>query len=95
MQEMWADFRSALQKQDVASALECMHTKVRELYQKILPEVLTSGTPISEILPDIRFEHLLGGRANFEMVRTEPEGQISYLVEFELDIDGVWRLRFM
>jgi hypothetical protein len=95
LQRVWADYKSSLGSGDITSALECMHSSVRDAYQKLLPEVLKSGTPINQILSDIRFERLLGSSAEFEMVIQEPSSEVSYLVTFDLDVDGVWRLRFM
>ena len=95
LQELWVDYKASLRKNDITSALECMHSSVRDEYRRILPEVLKSGTPINHILTDIRFKHLSLLRAEFEMVRPGARGDFSYLVVFELDVDGVWRLRSM
>jgi len=97
LQQLWADYKSSLQRNDITSALECMHSLVRDEYRRILPEIIKSGTRINQILTDIRFQHLhlSGPRAEFEMVRPGPSGEFSYLVVFELDVDGVWRLRSM
>ena len=45
-----AAFETSLERSDITSALECVHSSVRDAYQKLLPEVLKSGTPINQIL---------------------------------------------
>lgn len=81
LQQVWADFKISLQNGDITSALECMHSTVRGEYQKLLPAVLKSGTPINEILTDIRFQRLDGLTAEFEMTRMGSRGEFSYLVD--------------
>ena len=95
LQELWVDYKASLRRNDITSALECMHSSVRDEYRRILPEVLKSGTPINQILTDIRFHRLSGRRAEFEMVRPGTRSDLSYWVVFERDVDGVWRLRSM
>ena len=95
LHELWVHYKASLQRNDITSALECMHSLVRDEYRRILPEVLKSGTPINRILTDIRFQNLSALRAEFEMMRPGPRGDFSYLVVFEIDVDGVWRLRSM
>ena len=45
-----AAFETNLERGDITSALECVHSSVRDAYQKLLPEVLKSDTPINQIL---------------------------------------------
>ena len=94
LKTIWADFITALRQRDLAAALNCTHASAREKYTQILPEVLKSPTPIDQILTDIQFVGLTPGRAEFEMIVKEGNDLISYMVEFLIDEDGIWRIKF-
>jgi hypothetical protein len=52
-------------------------------------------TAIDQVLTDIQFVQAVGSMVGFEMLRTDARGQLSYLVRFVVDEDGIWRLRDM
>ncbi len=94
IKSIWADFKAALVQGNLQAALNCTHASAREKYTQILPEVIKSRTPINEILRDIEFVNLLAGQAEFRMLIQEGKDLISYMVLFQLDNDGVWRIKF-
>jgi hypothetical protein len=52
--------------------------------------------PLSQIdliLTDLRFVQIRDNTAEFEMLRSDERGRMSYLVRFVLDTDGIWRLK--
>ena len=46
-----------------------------------------------QVLTDLRFVGLRENTAEFEMLRTDERGRLSYLVRFVTDVDGIWRLK--
>jgi hypothetical protein len=90
----WADFKTVLSQHNIPAALNCTHASARDKYTKILPEVLKSTTPIDQILTDIQFVNLTPGRAEFRMLGKERNNLVSYMVEFLIDEDGIWRIKF-
>jgi hypothetical protein len=87
MQALWDDFKSALRARDVAGALDCAR------FQRTLEKVVDDRMPIDRILTSIRFVQMFGPAAEYEMLRTDERGELSYAVRFAVDTDGQWRLR--
>ena len=49
---------------------------------------------IDQVLTNIKFVKLAGIQAEYEMLYTEGNKVFSGLVNFSLDTDGIWRIRF-
>ena len=47
-----------------------------------------------QVLTDLRFVNLAGIYAEYEMLYTQNGMALSGLVNFSLDIDGIWRVSF-
>jgi hypothetical protein len=89
---VWRDLKAALRAREVATALECVHSEGRAEYRPIFQAILQGTTPVDDILTDISFVFVRETIAEYEMLRTDERGRLSYPVHFELDVDGRWRL---
>lgn len=95
LQRLWKEFKITLDEhRDVAAALECIHSSERSSYQKSLAEILTKEKPIDQILTDISLVELRGAGAEYQMLRMDNGKRISHFVQFAIDQDGVWRIKF-
>jgi hypothetical protein len=45
------------------------------------------------VLGDVRFVQIRGNTVEYEMLRSDERGPLSYLVRFVVDTDGIWRLK--
>jgi hypothetical protein len=52
-----------------------------------------SLSSIDQVLTNIQFVQAIGNTVEYEMLRTDSGVQLSYLVRFVLDKDGVWRIQ--
>jgi hypothetical protein len=79
---------------EVGGALECRHRESRKRYAPSFFKSLfvDRRTPVNA-LASIRLVEMHGTAAIYAMQRTCRRGQLSYQVTFEVDVDGVWRLR--
>lgn len=93
LRALWNEFKTLLRRWDVASALNCIHSASRSGSGETLQAVLKTGKPIDQILTDIQLVEFKGQRTEYQMLRTDERGRLSYLVLFAVDIDGRWRLR--
>ncbi len=94
LQAIWQGFRDALRGGDVTAALSFVHTDRRSVYERQLrqltPAVLSS---VDQYLPAIRLFEVGFAGAQYEMLRQRDGKTLSFGVWFQLDADGVWRLR--
>lgn len=95
LQAKWAAIRDALRAGDIERALSLITVRRREIARKML----TALTPqqqaaIDQILTNVSFVHQRGVTVEYEMRRLDNGIEISHLVLFTRDEDGIWRIRF-
>ena len=94
LQLVWSSLKAALRSRDVARAVEFMHSDTRERYRqdfdRMGPATLVN---IDQTLTSIRLVEIGFAGAEYEMLRQEDGKTLSYGVWFQLDRDGLWRLR--
>jgi hypothetical protein len=93
LQMVWDDFKESLRHDNIAAALECIHTQSRVRYKESLEGISDLGNKAGEILGSIQFVESQGGIATYQMLRAEEAGTFSYPIEFAADYDAVWRIR--
>ena len=93
LRAIWDEMKRALRARDVSSALECIHSSSRARYQTTRGAVLRTAEPIDWVLTDIQFVQSRESSAEYQMLRADDRGRLSYLVRFAVDVDGRWRLR--
>jgi hypothetical protein len=93
LQAKWSAMKDALRRGDVPRALSHVATRARTRYQEAFA-VLTPDLPlIDSILTDLTFGRVRGQEAIFEMRRIDAGVAKSFEVRFQIDTDGLWRLR--
>jgi hypothetical protein len=93
LQEVWNDFKESLRRNDLAAALECIHTQSRARYKKTLEAIPGLAGKVDEILADINQAGPKAGVGVYEMLRVKDGVTYSYQVRFGADFDAVWRIR--
>lgn len=94
LQAVWQGLKDALRAGDLARAGSLIHTDTRARYQaqfsRLSPTTLAG---IDHSLPAIRLVEVGFGGAQYEMLRERDGQPLSFAVWFQLDADGLWRLR--
>jgi hypothetical protein len=94
LQGRWTSMKEALRRADIPAALECIHTESRSRYGRIFAALASpSALDVDRTLTTIRFVERRMGAAEYEMLRAEGGVTLSFSVRFQIDADGVWRLR--
>lgn len=94
IQYVWLQLKDALRADNVPLALTFVHSQARDRYSAIF-NALEAGAlaNIDQHLTTIQFADAGLAGAQYEMKRTEDGQVLSYAVWFQLDEDGLWRLR--
>ena len=94
LQAVWTALKDALRAGDVVGAARFLHSRTRASYEAQLthlsPATLSS---IDQQMTSIRLVELGFGGAEYEMLRLHDGQTRSFAVWFNLDADGLWRLR--
>jgi len=94
LQYVWSSLKTALRSGNVARAVEFLHSSTRDRYrqqfERFSPTTLTN---IDQYMTTIRLVEIGLGGAEYEMLRQRDGQTYSYAVWFNLDRDGLWRLR--
>jgi PKD repeat protein len=89
----WRAFKDALRVGNVPAALDLVAESRRPYYQQIFQNLTVPLAQIDQVLGDVRFVQIRGNTVEYEMLRTDERGRLSYLVRFVVDTDGIWRLK--
>jgi hypothetical protein len=94
LQSIWTGLKDALRNGNVSQALGFIHSDTRQTYERMWtrldPATLAA---VDTILTSIALVEIGPGDAEYEMLRQRGADTLSFAVRFELDLDGVWRLR--
>jgi sugar lactone lactonase YvrE len=93
LQAKWSAMKAALRRGDVPQALSHVATRARTRYQETFTVLAPDLPLIDSILTDLAFVRVRGQEAIFEMRRTDAGVAKSFEVRFQIDTDGLWRLR--
>jgi hypothetical protein len=93
LQAKWSAMKAALRRGDVPQALSHVTTRARTRYQETFTVLAPDLPLIDSILTDLAFVRVRGQEAIFEMRRTDAGVAKSFEVRFQIDTDGLWRLR--
>lgn len=94
LEQKWETLRTAMQNQDVDAAAGVFSQQTREKYRRtftimrdILPQLAAElGTP--------RFVRFVEFGAFYDLTAVRGGQEKSFHVEFVLDVDGIWRIRW-
>jgi hypothetical protein len=93
LQAKWSAMKDALRRGDVPQALSHVATRARTRYQDTFTILAPDLPLIDSILTDLTFVRVRGQEAIFEMRRIDAGVAKSFEVRFQIDTDGLWRLR--
>jgi len=94
LQAMWQGLKDALRARDLARAGTFIHSEARAAYadqfNRFSPTTLAN---IDGHMTTIQLVEVGPGGAQYEMLRDRDGQTLSFAVWFQLDQDGLWRLR--
>src|SRR5438093_11592116 len=94
LQAVWDGFKDAVRAGDLTQAAEFLHSDTRDAYQEQLallnPATLAN---VDQTMTTIDLVEVGFGGAQYEMLRVEGGQARSFAVWFQIDEDGLWRLR--
>jgi hypothetical protein len=94
LQFVWDSFKAALKPGDVARAMEFLHSSTRDRFREQLGRMSPAALAnIDRTMTAIRLVEVGFGGAQYEMLRQQDGRTHSFPVWFQLDRDGLWRLR--
>ena len=89
----WASMKDALRRGDIPQALTHVAVRSRTRYQQAFTTLIPDLPTVDSILSDLTFIRVRGLETIFEMNRTDAAILKSFEVRFQVDSDGLWRLR--
>ena len=95
----WGEVRhglkNALRSGNTSGAASYIVRSKRDAYQTVFNNLTIPFASIDQMLTNITYVAVKGLNVEYEMLRTEgADGDVSYMVLFSLDVDGVWRVSF-
>jgi hypothetical protein len=94
LQTIWQGFKDALRVGDVTRALAFLHGDTRDAYETLLRQFSAATfADIDRHLTTIQLVEVGFAGAQYEMLRQRDGETVSFAVWFQLDADGMWRLR--
>jgi len=94
LQAQWKGMKDALRRGDIPAALAFIPSESRDRYEatfrRLTPAQLAT---IDQYLTTIQPVEIGPNGAEYEMLRTRDGQTLSYPVFFQVDVDGVWRIR--
>jgi len=92
LQSKWTALKNALRSGDIQGALKHIVIGKRPTYEQVFNTLKIPYSQIDQVLTSITFIEMKGAIAEYEMLRTEEQGEFAYLVRFVVDEDGIWRI---
>jgi hypothetical protein len=89
----WTGFRAALRRGDLDGAVAYFAIEKRPTYRASLNALTIPVARFGRLLGDISLPRSRGSTVEYDMIATN--GERSSVVQFTLDHDGIWRLRFI
>ena len=86
--------KNALRNGDTATAASHLVIAKQGFYQNMFDNLTVSYSAIDQYLPNLTFVDQWHNAVEYEITRTEGSDQVSYMVLFTIDDDGVWRIKF-
>jgi hypothetical protein len=94
LQGKWDAMKNALRAGDTAAAASYIVTAKQAFYQNIFNNLTISFSAIDQYLPGLTLVEQWHNAVEYEITRTEGPDQVTYMVLFTIDDDGVWRIKF-
>ena len=92
----WNGMKNALRTGDTGAAASYIVSSKRNDYHELFSNLNISFASIDQMLGSIIYQGLKGLDIEYEMLMNDgPDGDVSYMILFSLDVDGVWRISFI
>lgn len=94
LQAKWTTIKDDLRAGDVAKAVTFIHTEARAAYEAQLSQISAASLAnIDQYMTTVQLVEVGPNGAQYEMLRDRNAQTLSFGVWFQVDQDGVWRLR--
>lgn len=94
LQSKWNAMKNALRTGDTVTAASFIVKAKQAFYQNIFNNLTISFSDIDQYLPNLTFIEQWHNAVEYEITRTEGPDNITYMVLFVRDEDGIWRIKF-
>jgi hypothetical protein len=94
LQSKWSAMKNALRAGDTVTAASYIVYAKQAFYQNIFNNLTISFSAIDQFLPNLTLVEQWHNAVEYEITRTEGSDQVTYMVLFTIDDDGVWRIKF-
>ena len=89
----WTGMKAGLQSGDITTALTYFAEGSQERYQGIFTALQDNLAEIAANMQEIGLIYIKDGIAKYRIRRQEESGEITYYIYFQLDKDGLWKIR--
>src|SRR3972149_523111 len=89
----WEGMKGALTTGDVEGAVRYFADNSKERYRTIFTAIQDKISNIAANMQGIQLIYLKNNIAKYRIKRSETMGEITYYIYFELDENGIWRIR--
>jgi hypothetical protein len=86
--------KDAIRIGETATAASYIVKAKQGFYQTIFNNLTIPYSAIDLYLTNLTFVDQIQNSVEYEYTRTEGSDQITYMVQFVIDDDGVWRIKF-
>lgn len=89
----WTGMKAGLQSGDITTTLKYFAEGAQERYQGIFTALQDNLAEIAANMQEIGLVYIKDGMAKYRIRRQEDAGEITYYIYFQLDKDGLWKIR--
>ena len=89
----WTGMKAGLQSGDITTTLTYFAEGSQERYQGIFTALQDNLAAIAANMQEIKLIYVKDGVAKYRIRRQEDAGEITYYIYFQLDKDGLWKIR--
>jgi len=89
----WTGMKGGLQSGDITTTLKYFAEGAQERYQGIFTALQDNLAEIAASMQEIKLIYVKDGVAKYRIRRQEDAGEITYYIYFQLDKDGLWKIR--
>jgi hypothetical protein len=93
LKDKWMGMKEGLQSGDITTTLKYFAEGSQERYQGIFTALQDNLAEIAANMQEIGLIYVKDGIAKYRIRRQEEAGEITYYIYFQLDKDGLWKIR--
>ncbi len=89
----WEGMKDALEKKNIEKAISYFSPGSKERYKGIFTALFDKLPTIASKMQEIQLIYIKDGMAKYRIRRVEDTGEVTYYIYFELDENGLWKIR--